>query len=232
MESFIKKVFSGKSDEHCHRQFVRFSRGVFPGRAALSLVKNEKIKLGGSFEYASDFVILASELGGGKVSGIVLSKGDISGIMSKNNIKGNSETKRDGLFYQNNIDEQEMDGKKLGELANNSYTSLLDVEGKEFSLKMKKKLPKPGKSGALKIDDKFCILEADMKFWHQIRDSFMLPECRKCKLSHVIEVRDIIMDKSEKDFAKMRENAKKKGKIIRKIAVDGREETRECEFVA
>ena len=58
----------------------------------------------------------------------------------------------------------------------------------------------------------------------------MLPECKKCKISHVFEINEIIMPEGEKDFAKVREVAKRKGKIIRRIEVDGRECAEEKEF--
>lgn len=233
MECFIKKIFENKTDDSVHRQFVRFSRGSFAGRAALSLQKGEKIKLGGSFEFANDFSMFAAEISGGKVTGIVLSKENISSLMSTNGIKGNSETKNGGLFYKNNIDEQQMSQDNLKKLVDNSYASLLDVEGSGFSLKMKKKkLPKPGKSGEIKIDDKFCILELDINYWPKLKDFFMLPDCKKAKISHIYAIEEVTVDKNEKDFAKMRENAKKKGKIIRKMMIDGRESVEEKNFEA
>jgi len=233
MSCFIKKIFEGKADERAHKQFIRFGRGRYAGRAALSLQKGERIKLGGSFELANDFVSIISEFGGGKVSGVVLSKENIAPLMSKNNIKGNSETKGGGLFYQNNIDEQEISSQNLKELSDNSYASLLDVEGNGFSLKTKKKLPKPGKSGDLKIDDKFCIIEADVKYLQRIKEYFMLPDFnKKCKVNHVYIIEDVIIPKDEKDFVKMREMAKKKGKIIRNLEVDGQKSQTERAFEA
>ena len=74
MESFIKKVFLNKVDEKAHSQFVRFGKGIYPGRAALSLHITGKIKLKGSYEYANDFALLTSELGNCKFSGVILSK--------------------------------------------------------------------------------------------------------------------------------------------------------------
>ncbi|MEM4270491.1 MAG: hypothetical protein QXO70_00155, partial [Candidatus Pacearchaeota archaeon] len=128
--SFIKKIFNGEFDEEVHKQFIRFGKGDFAGRAIVSFRKTPgKIKIGGSFEYANDFVSLTTEFGGGKTSGKVLSKEDISEIMSKNNIKGNSETKKGGLFYQNNINEQDLNKEQLKSLLENSYFCLLDISG-------------------------------------------------------------------------------------------------------
>ena len=73
MECFIKEIFNGNC-ERTHNQFVRFGKGKFENRAVLNLQKTSKIKLRGSFEWANDFVEIASELADIKFSGIILSK--------------------------------------------------------------------------------------------------------------------------------------------------------------
>jgi hypothetical protein len=220
MACFIKKVFGGKIDESCHRQFVRFGKGTFPGRAALFLQKGEKIKFRGSFEWANDFVELVSDLADCKFSGIILSREELPGL----------EGKKKAVVYQ--YDVENIGSAKIKEIRDKAYTLLLDAEGPGISMKMKKKLPKPGKSGTAKVDDKFCILEADMKYWPQIKDAFMLPECRKGRIVHTYIINDIIMPNGEKDFAKIREMAKRKGKLIRKAEIDGQEDVKELEFEA
>lgn len=222
MVCFIKKIFENNIDEQVHRQFVRFSRGSFAGRAALKLDKKEKIKLGGSFEFANDFSVFAAENSDSKFSGTVLSREEISDFG-----KGKA---KNGIFEYN---VENINSVKINEIKDKAYALLLDAEGNGISLKMKKKkLPKPGKSGELKIDDKFCIIEADLKYWEKMKDFFMLSECKKAKIFHTYIIGDVIIDNNEKDFAKMRENAKKKGKIIRKMNVDGNETRTEKEFEA
>lgn len=218
MECFIKKIWQGKGEE-AHSSFIRFSKGKYENRAALSLQKDSKIKLGGGFEWANDFVNLVSELAGMKFFGIILSKEPLG--------LGN-EKKKSGIFEYN----VEIDSEKIKELRNRVYCMLLDASGEGISLKMKKKLPKPGKSGSLKIDDKFCQLEADLKYWPQIKEAFMLPECKKAKISHTYIINDLILLQGEKDFAKIRELTKRKGKIIRKMKIDGQESEEEKEFEA
>lgn len=220
MSCFIKKIFLKSIDEDVHRQFIRFSKGTFSGRAALNLQKKEKIKLGGSFEFANDFVNLVSELADCRFSGIILSKEELPEFAG-----------RDKTAIKEYVVENVNSGK-IKEIKDKVYTMLLDAEGPGISLKMKKKLPKPGKSGNLKIDDKFCILEADLKYWPQLREFFMLPECKKAKISHIYIISDIILPKGEKDFAKIREIARRKGKIVRKMEVDGQARGEEIEFEA
>ncbi len=222
MGCFIKKIFENNIDEQVHRQFIRFSRGSFAGRAALKLDKKEKIKLSGSFEFSNDFSVFAAENSDLKFSGIVLIREE---ILDFGKGKGKNGVSEYGV--------ENINSAKVNEIKDKAYALLLDAEGNGISLKMKKKkLPKPGKSGELKIDDKFCILEADLRYWEKMKDFFMLPECKKAKISHTYIIEDVIVDKNEKDFVKMRENAKKKGKIIRKMVVDGNETKTEKEFEA
>jgi len=231
--NFIKKIFDGKVDESVHLQFTRFGKGEYGGRFVVSFWKTKKIKVKTSFEFANDLVRLCSEFGKCKVSGIVLSKNDISGIMSENNIEGDSKAKRSGLFYQNDIVSQELSGEQLKVLERESYFVLLDLDGEDFKLRIKKKLPKPGKSEK-KIDGKFCQLELDEKFYSKIKEDLFwdVPDGKKMNLVHKVIINEIVMPSGEKDFAKIRELAKRKGKIIREGNVDGQEVRKEIEFEA
>jgi hypothetical protein len=218
MESFIKKIWRDNGEE-AHYQFVRFSKGVFENRAILNLHKTSKIKLKGSFEWANDFVEFVSELGNVKFSGIILSREEL-------NLE--NEKRKKNIFQYEVLD---IENEKINEIKNKAYAMLLDGEGEGIILKIKKKLPKPGK-GENKVDDKFCQLELDLKYWEKIKESFMIPECKKCKTSHVFEINQIIIPEGEEDFEKARLSAKRKGKIIRKMEVDKKESKEEKEFVA
>ena len=231
--NFIKKIANKTFDDSVHPQFIRFGKGEYKGRFPLGLRKSKKIKVKAGFEFANDLVLLCSEFGNCKVSGIVLSKKNISGVLSTNNIEGNSETKKGGLYYQNNISLQELNKKQIQELTQVSYSTLLDLDGEGFKLKIKKKLPKPGKDEN-KVDDKFCQLEADEKYCKALLEDLFwdIPNGKKVQVKHTILIESIIMPEGEKDFAKIRELSKRKGKIIRKIEIDGQESFKEYEFEA
>ena len=186
----------------------------------MNLVKKEKIKLGGSFEFANDYCDFVAENSDSKFSGKILSRSKIADFNGK---------EKKGIYA---YEVEGVDSKKIIEIKDTVYSMLLDAEGIGISLKMKKKLPKPGKSGELKIDDKFCILECDLKFWSKLKEFFMLPESSKFKVNHTYVVEDVIVDRNEKDFAKMRETAKKRGKLIRKMVIDGKEAMEEKSFEA
>jgi hypothetical protein len=231
--NFIKKVFNKQIDEEVHKQFIRFGKGQYMKRFPLSLWKSKKIKIKSGFEFANDLVLLCTKLGDAKVSGIVMSKEDISSIMSQNNIQGNSEKKKGGLYFQNNIPNQELKKEQLIELERVAYMTLLDIEGENFKLKTKKKLPKPGKD-ADKIDDKFCQFEGEEKFYSIIKEDLFwdMPEAKKISISHDVLVKQIVMPEGEKDYAKIRELAKRKGTIKRNAVVDGKEISKEVDFEA
>ena len=216
MESFMKKIWQGNGEE-AHYQFVRFSKGRFEGRAVLNLHKTSKIKLKGSFEWSNDFVTLANELENMKFSGIILSREEL-GL--------ENEKKKKSIFQYEVLD---IESEKINEIKNKAYALLLNGESEGIILKIKKKLPKPGKSEK-KIDDKFCQLELDLKYWDKVREAFMFPEGKKFRVSHIFEINEIIFPEGEKDFEKIRLFAKRKGKIIRKLEIDKKESEEEREF--
>ncbi len=218
MDCFIKKIFEGREDG-VHYQFVRFGKGKFENRAVLNLWRTGKAKLKGSFEWVNDFVDFVSELGDIKFSGIILSREQLDLENKK---------KKKAIFQ---YDVTDISPEKIQEIKDKTYAMLLDCEGESVVLKIKKKLPKPGKSKD-KVDNKFCQLELDLKYWPQVKEAFMLPECKKCKISHIFVIEELILPEGEEDFTKIREVAKRKGKVIRKIEVDGRESKEEREFVA
>ncbi|MBI2449868.1 hypothetical protein HYV49_06275 [Candidatus Pacearchaeota archaeon] len=207
MDCFIKKIFSNHPDEFVHRQFVRFGKGKYEQRAVIELRKGNKIKLNSTFEYANDLVNLLKEFPA-KFLGIILAKDEIPGLQGK---------KKSGLYeYEINMNSQEL--KKI----NNYYFQLLDAEGDGIKLRMKKKLPKPG-SGEKKIDSKFCVLEADLKYWPQIKECFfwdLLDGIKKAAIRHTYIINEIVMPEQEKDPEKLRTLAKRKGTIIRLIESD------------
>lgn len=235
MKSFIKKIFEKEIDEQTHSQFVRFGRGKYTKRAVALLYNSAKTKLKGTYEYANDFVVLACELEEEyKVSGIALSKAKISEFMSKNSIKGNCEEKKGGLYFQNNLEEQNIKSSLLKQLVELSYFSLLDLEGKESSLKIKKKLPKPGKSAEAKVDDSFCVLETDAKNFSKIKEAFFwdVPEFKKVKAEHTYEIKDMVLPVGEKDFEKIRIMTKRKGTLTRNLEIDKNTQEKKIDFEA
>ena len=211
--NFIKKVAERKFDEAVHQQLIRYGKGEYKSRAPISVAKTSKIKLKSSFEFANDLVLFASDFDV-KFEGFIWSKDEISGL----DVKG--EKKSGKWIYEVN----DLDSAKVKEIADQTYYLLLNCNG-DVTLKIKKKLPKPGKDEA-KIDDKFCQMEIDSSQFDKVKADFFWDagDFKKAKAVHdfVITGIEIPSDlKNSKDFALIRERSFRVGKMIRRLEVDG-----------
>ena len=85
-----------------------------------------------------------------------------------------------------------------------------------------------------KIDNGFCQLEADEKYYSKIKEDFFwdMPETKKIDITHKLIIDEIIMPDDEKDFSKIRELAKRKGKIFRIAKIGEKEIISEKDFEA
>ncbi len=183
--------------------------------------KTKSIKVRGSVEFANDFVNFAAGLANIKFSGTIWSRNEIEGMGGK---------KKEGKWI---YEAKDLPSKKITEMSEKIYWFLLNAEGEGIKLKIKPKLPKPGKSEG-KTDDKFCQMEIDEKYYKKAKDDFFwdLPEGKRTSVEHRYIITEIVPPKGEKDFNKIREMAKRKGKIIRKADVDGKEIKSEKNFEA
>jgi hypothetical protein len=221
---FIKKIWQNEIDESVHSQFIRFSRGRFENKFVTNISRNGKCKLSSTFEMTNNLVIFVSSLTSKiKASGIVLTKEDPEPIMEQLGIKGTCRKK--AAVFEIQMD-TELTANQVKGLSDKAYAMLLDCIGDGIQLKMKKKkLPQPPKGPESKVDEKFCVLELDMKYWTKLKEEFAfdIQDFKKAGIRHAVEIKDIILPQGEKNFEKIRLNAKKKGRIIRKITADGKE---------
>ena len=217
MESFLKKVLTGKSDADSHRYFIRFGKGNYKRRFLISLNRGEKIKVKTSFEFANDLVKFVNE------NKKILFSGK---ILTKEKIPGREGRKKAGVFV---YEAEKCSIEEFG----NVYYYLLDVDDSEIVLKIKKSLPKPGKDEE-KIDDGFCSLTIDKKYWPALKEAFFwdIQECKKAAIEHELDISEIVLPKDEKNPSKIRELARRKGTITRKADCDGRESSKEIPFEA
>jgi len=238
MDCFIKKIFEGKeADELVHTQFNKFSRGEFLDKAMIR-AKNSKGKytISTTAEYAKDLVInLAEKLGEKKtqVTGALISALDLDGFDYKE--------RKMVMGVRKYMIDTEMSGNEIIRLCNKLQKAFfaLSFSVGDNELKIKPKSPKSSKGASsqknpdkkAKID--FCKLKtSDKNLVNTIIFDNEAKDFKKIEIKHDIIVEDIIMPEGEKDFVKIREMAKRKGKIIRKIDVDGNEIVKEREFEA
>lgn len=217
MKNFLRKIVEHAGDTDSHRYFVRFGKGTYARRFLMKSEVGKKVKIRTSFELANDLVAFVRELKSARFSGKVLSKEKIAGYDGR---------KKAGVFV---YEVEEIDVSSFG----NAYYHLLDMSDPEITLKIKKSLPKPGKNEE-KIDDAFCSLDLDPKYWNAAREVFFwdVPEGKKIVIEHELIINDIELPAGENNPVKIRELAKRKGVLVRKITVDGKEFEKKYEIEA
>jgi len=241
--NFIKKIFDSSDgkieDELVHLQFQKFSKGEFRNRAIIEAKTSRtptgtKCTINTSAEFANELVrIVAENLGNNKtnVTGAIVSTSDMKGQLDFKEIKQFQGVKR----YIMDVEMSGSDILGLLEKIPKSFFAL-SFESGEFKLKIKPKAPKSGKPGkgdeAPKAD--FCKLITTDK--DIVRDFvFEVDDFKKVAVNHTFMIEEIVVSdelKKTNDFARIREEAKRKGRILRNATVDEREVKSEKEFSA
>lgn len=235
--NFIKKVFEEKIDNSVHLQFQKFGKGEFKDRALIKVKKSkEKYTISTSAEFANEFVkSIAEKLNNDKartqVKGIIVSTNDLQGLDYQN--------KKQFMGIKQYVIDKEMSGEEILNLLDKFQKAFfaLSFNAGESLLKIKAKAPKsskPSNKGGEKPKIDFCKLSTNDE---KIAKDFVFekPDFKSAEITHKFLINEIIVPdelKNEKDFSKVREMAKKKGKIIRKAVIDGKEIMSEREFVA
>ena len=236
--NFIKKIFDKRFDNSVHLQFQKFSKGEFRNRALIEVKKSgKKYTIKTSAEFVNEIVrTLAEKLGEQKI--------DVAGaIVSTNDLTDKLDFKEKKQFQgvKRYLIDKEMSGLEIVNLLNEFPKAFfaLSFEFGNNKLKVKPKAPKsgkPGKDNLPKAD--FCNLkttEEDIvkSFVFDTLKGTSTPNFKEAKINHTFLIEDIIVPeelKDEKDFAKIREESRRKGKIIRKSLIDGVESERVIEF--
>lgn len=232
--NFIKKAIDGNVDELTHIQFQKFSKGIFKDRAVLKIKKTKnKYTINSSPEFANEFVLIAAKKLGNKkalVEGAIVSTSDLKDELEYKEIKQFQGVKR----Y---LISKEMTGDEILSLLERfpkTFFGLSFTIDEINKLKVKPKAPKSGKPGKGDKEPKadFCKYITDDE---QIAKSFIFEkeDFKKAEIKHDFLIEKIILPKTEeKDFAKIREMAKRQGKIIRYSNIDEEKSEKEFEFTA
>lgn len=239
MEFFIKKIFEGKPDGSVHLQFEKFSRGEFKDKAMIS-AKNSKGKfsINTSHEYANELVRCLAEKIRDKtsVTGVVVTTRDLRDELD-------FQDKKQFAGVKQYIINKEMTKEEIMGLCDKFPKAFMGLSFKagDSELKIKPKAPKSGKPST-KGEDKpkidFCKLKTtDLKIIESLIFDEESKNFKQIYIIHDFIINDIVMPseaelKGEKDFAKIRELAKRKGKIVRKLDIDEKKIKKEVEFVA
>ncbi|MBI2452470.1 hypothetical protein HYV50_05370 [Candidatus Pacearchaeota archaeon] len=232
MENFIRKIFSDKTDDEVHFEFIRFGRGVYENKY---LLEGKKQNNGWKIKTSSEFVNflvkgclmkISHEI---EVSGIIVSTLDI-----EKDTGFEIENVKKYMGIKQFVIKTRTNARKILELMNKYPRAFyaLSFSGNDFGLKIKAKPPKNGKQsnkGEDKLSSDFCSLKTQDK--EIVEDLFFdFPDFNEIRIKHIVQIKDIEIPKNIQDPKQMRETAKRKGIIKRIINVDGREEIKEKEF--
>ena len=233
MDSFIKKIFDKKVDNLVHIQFQKFSRGEFKDRALVNSSKTkDKFNISTTYEYASDLVrSVAEKIPKGqkvKITGVIISTRDLSGEI-------NFKNKKQFMGIKHYIIDSEMTGEEIIRLCDKLPSSFigLSFSTEKSELKVKAKAPKSAKpsTSEKKAVPNFCKLKtSDEDLVKTI--IFDVNNFKKIEISHDFIITDLIIPLDKEDPLKMRERTIRKGRIIRNITTDGKQEKKEILFEA
>lgn len=225
------RIFSGKSDNNMHNEFIKFSRGVFNNRYLVQAKKQKdswSVKTG--YEFANFLVRECLE----KINGEI----DISGIIVYTGNLGDSKIPIERVKQFMGIKQYVINTKirpsdileSMDKCPKAFYALSFKFDNGELKIKAKApKSAKPSNKGDKEVKADFCSLKTKDK--SIIDDLFFdFSNFNEIKIKHSLQITEVIIPKGIDDPVKMREMSKRKGKIIREANVDGRIEKKEIEF--
>lgn len=233
MDGFIKKIFDSRVDELVHLQFQKFSRGVFKDRAMVKASKSAKgFSISTTNEYAQDMVRAVANLLGThstQVTGVIVSTMDLKGKVPST-----------GLKQFMGIKQYVISGSMMG----NEIITLIDSVPEAFFalsfsagetiLKIKPKAPKSAKPSTSEKGPKvdFCSLKTTNE---NLARAFIFDapaSWKSIEVKHDFVINDIEVPAGISNPNEMRRLAKRKGKIVRYLVIDGKESVHEKPFSA
>lgn len=234
--NFIEKIFLKKIDHSVHLQFQKFSRGIFKEKAIISAKKSgNKYTVFTSYEFANELVReVAEKLGNGRTNfkGAVISTSDLTGKLNFND-------KKQFQGVKSYIIDKEMSGSDVLKLLNEFPKAFfgLTFNAGDTQLKIKAKAPKSGKpknkEGERPKPD-FCkIITTDEKIGKGF--VFEKHDFKKADLNHTYIIESIEVPENLKksdDFLLIREESRRKGRILREGEIDGEKIKKEVDFEA
>ena len=239
--NFIEKIFEKKEDNLVHLQFQKFSKGIFTNRALINAKKTgSKYTISTGPEFANELVRMVAEKLGEKktkVTGGIISTVNLKEIPEYSDILANAKVKQFQGVKNFSID-SEMIGWEITKMVGAFPKAFfaLSFSSEDSTLKIKPKAPKSGKPSNKeeipKVD--FCkLITTDEKLGEGF--IFEKKEFKTAEVKHTFVIESIEVPqglKDSKDFALIREESKRKGKIIRESAIDGERFRKEVGFEA
>jgi hypothetical protein len=225
---YVKQLFEGSPPEWVHLLFTRYGRGLFDGPAA-EVEVGKDIKFKTTVEFSTYFGYLAASCGGDfSVEGAIYAKKDIRDGLNSLGIEFDDKSKpKQGFFVA------QIKGTYPGDVLARMYdlmphaTVLLQLTGAGVKLKCKKKPPKPGGE---KVSD-FASGTLGLSVLAKLREDVFFGggDFKSAKVEYKYQISEIVIP-AGMDAAKARLSAKRKGKVLRMLTIDGSETKSECEL--
>lgn len=241
MDFFIKKIFDGNVDDLVHSQFQKFSRGDFKNKAMVVAKAQAKgiYRISTTAEYGSELVrYFAEKLGEeiAHVNGVIVTTKKLEDELD-------FDDKKLAIGVRKYIFDRDMSGSQILELCEKYHTCFIAFSFKvgDSELKVKPKSPKsakPSSKGDKSIKVDFCkVRTSDKELVKKLVFDDEIREFKEVVVNHDFVIDEIVVSDELKaeagdDYKKIKEMAKRKGKIVRKLNVDGREVVKETEFEA
>lgn len=227
---YIKDIFEDTPTQHSHDKFIRYSKGVFVGPLINIKFTKTNVKISASFHFVDELLVLATKVLGNKdifVKGSIVWNEDLSPKLATFGIKYSKVSKSRGIYkYQL---ENEVRFKDFIDSMRN-YNILLTMKTDEVSVSTKSSFPKPNKE----FGADFCKAIFPKSMAKEILAEFCFDVKEKApkdvRITHTLEVNDIILPKDAPNFEVARREAKRVGLIKREVTVDGKQTLTEKEF--
>ena len=232
----IKKIFENQIDDEVHSDFLKYGKGDYKNKFLIEAKVQGKgtyaIKTGPEFaNFLVKKCLQTIEEPTIKVKGIVVTTSDIElgfEIKKKSNFQG---VKKYAI-------ETEVEPKQVVSLMeeNPRVFFALSFSSGDIMLKIKAKAPTSGKPGKEKEGGPsadFCTLKTKNQ---EIIDElfFDKKDFKEIRINHQIKINEIVYPSNMDELkpAEIREQAKRKGIIIRNIEAEGQTSSKETEFTA
>ena len=234
---FIREIFRGNQDrEYIHRKFVRYGRGRFEGPVIRIRNSGNQLKVNASEDYVNILgeILTKNSTQSFNVSGNIISRDNIEGLLSELGIPIEKATGKKGLFTLN------LKGTIPAENLSRLYSELkgshifldLTSSDKNSRLKTKKRLPRLGSEP----DQNFCSAIFDSSLTDAIMNEICfdidVKDFEEIKISHRYIIKELLIPEEYRDnLALARIYSKRKGIIKRFVEIDGRKTEIEHEFI-
>ena len=226
--NFIKKIVDNDVDDYTHLKFTRFGKGKFEKEDFIVKLSGKNVQIQTGYEYAEVILRILAENTNSEVvgSGKIISSKDVEDKIKEHGLEI---TAKRGKKYDVKFSLSSSDFKKFIYDFEDCYVLLNATSGLNV-IKMKQSLPKPNK-----LVEKFINAKYDKDLLPVLTDEFLfdVPNFKKqVTMKHWYEINDIVVDEElvKTDPLKARLEAKRKGKLIREINLDGNKESKEYAF--